>query len=106
MTKGVAMAVLAAVLLDCGSAFAQVGGMSISHGPPLGVTSPLGLGSGSPVPPTRIPMGATELAARSCGIYPDPVGPWPPSAAIIWESRLSGHFGHAPATGSDGPRCF
>ena len=35
-----------------------------------------------------------------------PAGPWLPSAAIIEEWRLSGHFGHAPATGSDGPRCF
>jgi hypothetical protein len=52
MMKGVAVAVPAAVLLDCGSAFAQVGGMSISPGPPLGVTSPLGLGSGSPVYPS------------------------------------------------------
>lgn len=57
------MTTLAAVLLGCGSALAQVGGMSISPGPsPLGITSPLGIGPGSPVAPAGIPLGATELA--------------------------------------------
>jgi hypothetical protein len=49
MVTRFAVATLVAVLLDWGSAYAQVGGMSISPGPPLGFTSPLGLGPGSPV---------------------------------------------------------
>ena len=63
MVTRFAVAALLAVLLDCGSAYAQIGGMSISPGPPLGFTSPLGVGPGSPVAPTRTPMGSTELAA-------------------------------------------
>ena len=51
MVTRFAVAALVAVLLDCGSAYAQVGGMSISPGPPLGFTSPLGVGPGSPVAP-------------------------------------------------------
>src|SRR5438105_4585271 len=53
------VATLVAALLDCGSAYAQVGGMSISPGPALGFTSPLGVGPGSRVAPTRTPMGAS-----------------------------------------------
>jgi|SRR5712671_135214 len=58
MTRFV-MITTAAVLLSCGSAFAQSS---------LGMTSPLGIGPGSPVPSTRIPLGATTLA--SPGISP------------------------------------
>ena len=65
MVTRFAVATLVAVLLDWGSAYAQVGGMSISPGPPLGFTSPLGLGPGSPVAPTRTPMGATELTTSA-----------------------------------------
>jgi hypothetical protein len=66
------MAITAAVLLGCGSAFAQIGGMSILPGlSPLGMTSPLGIGPGSPVAPTNLPLGATELA--SLGVSPDDV---------------------------------
>jgi hypothetical protein len=44
MTRSM-MATTAAVLLGCGSAFAQVGGISILPGAsPLGMTSPLGVG--------------------------------------------------------------
>jgi hypothetical protein len=58
------MATTAAVLLGCGSAVAQVGGMSTSPGSsPLGMTTPLGMGPGSPVPPAGTPLGATELAS-------------------------------------------
>ena len=66
MTR-VVMATTAAVLLSCGSAFAQVSGISPLLSP-LGVTSPLGVGPGSPVPPTHIPLGATQLGAP--GISP------------------------------------
>ena len=65
MVTRFAVATLVAVLLDCGFAYAQVGGMSISPGPPLGFTSPLGVGPGSPVAPTRTPMGATELTTSA-----------------------------------------
>src|ERR1700730_10445257 len=63
MTR-VVMATTAAALLVCGPAFAQV-----SPGlPPLEMTSPLGFGSALPVPPTRIPLGATGLG--SPGVSP------------------------------------
>ena len=62
---------IAAVLLDCGAAFSQVGtGAPVPS--PLGITSPLGMAPGSPVPPAGIPMGATELA--SPGLSPAPAG--------------------------------
>lgn len=59
------------VVLSCGSAMAQVAGQNDPGlASPLGVTSPLGLGPGSPVAPTGLPMGATELA--SPGVSPPP----------------------------------
>jgi hypothetical protein len=59
------------VILSCGPAMAQVAGQNDpSLASPLGVTSPLGLGPGSPVAPTGLPMGATELATP--GISPPP----------------------------------
>jgi hypothetical protein len=57
--------IAAAALLGCSPAAAQVGGIGA---PPLGLTSPLGIGPGSPVSPTGIPMGATELS--SPGVSP------------------------------------
>ena len=65
------IAAIAAVLLGCGAAFSQVGtGAPVPS--PLGITSPLGMAPGSPVPPTGIPMGATELA--SPGLSGIPMG--------------------------------
>ena len=61
---------LTALLVGCGSAFAQ-----ISPGSPLGMTSPLGIGPGSAVAPTGIPLGATELA--SPGVSPTTSGASP-----------------------------
>ena len=56
------IAVIATVLLGCGATFFQVGtGAPVPS--PLGITSPLGMAPGSPVPPAGIPMGATELAS-------------------------------------------
>ncbi|MDQ1421984.1 MAG: hypothetical protein QOJ52_3946, partial [Acidimicrobiaceae bacterium] len=52
-------ATLAAVF-GCGPVSAQVGGTA-SPVPSLSPTSPLGIGPGSPVAATGIPMGATEL---------------------------------------------
>src|SRR5258708_13362317 len=62
------MATLAATFLAGGSTLAQVGGMGTS---PLGATSPLSMGSGSPVAPTGIPLGATEMTAP--GTSPAPL---------------------------------
>jgi hypothetical protein len=71
------IATMTAALLGCGPACAQVGpigatsplGMGAGSpigaagpGSPLGMTSPLGIGPGSPVGPVGIPLGATELA--------------------------------------------
>src|SRR5712691_11904762 len=65
-------ATMVAALLGYGSAAAQVGGTGALPGPsPLGMTSPLGIGAGSPVSSTGIPMGATELATP--GISPGPI---------------------------------
>jgi hypothetical protein len=55
MMSRFAVAIIAAVLLDCCSAYAQVRTS-------LGQTSPLGMGLSPPVGQTGIPMGATELA--------------------------------------------
>ena len=63
------IAAIATVLLGCGATFSQVGtGAPVPS--PLGITSPLGMAPGSPVPPAGIPMGATELA--SPGLSPAP----------------------------------
>lgn len=63
------IAAIAAVLLDCGAAFFVVG-TSAPVPSPLGITSPLGMAPGSPVPPAGIPLGTTELA--SPGLSPVP----------------------------------
>jgi hypothetical protein len=52
---------IAATLLSCGCAFAQVGGIGTAPIAPLGVTSPLG--PGTAVGPIGIPFGATELGS-------------------------------------------
>ena len=54
------------IVLGCGAAFAQVGPTAS----PLGITSPLGIGPGSAVPPVGVPMGALELATP--GLSPPP----------------------------------
>jgi hypothetical protein len=58
--------VMTAALLVCSPAFAQVGDSGAAPG--LGLTSPLGIGPGSPVAATGLPRGATELA--SPGVSP------------------------------------
>jgi hypothetical protein len=89
-----AVATTAAVLLGCGSAYAQVGGMSISPGPSLGMTSPLGVGPGSPVAPARIPMGATELAAPGVSPMISGTSPMAPSTSTV--STCGGIGGSLP----------
>lgn len=99
MTRFV-MATAAAVLLGCGSAFAQVGGTSTSSEPsPLGMTSPLGIGAGSPVAPTGIPLGATELA--SPGLSSAAPGTSPLGLTTRSTTPCSGIGGSMPQT-SDG----
>jgi hypothetical protein len=58
--KAILAVVIVGSLLDAGAAFAQVGIAPVT--PPLGLTSPLGLGPAAAVGTTGIPMGATELA--------------------------------------------
>jgi hypothetical protein len=68
------MATMAAALLGCGSAFAQVGGIGTSPAP-LGMTSPLGIGPGSGVPPTGLLLGTTEVP--TLGVSPTTSGTSP-----------------------------
>src|ERR1700682_3996416 len=56
-------------LLACNVAMAQVTGMATPT-PTMGATSPLGIGTGSTVSPTGIPLGSTEIA--SPGVSPLP----------------------------------
>src|SRR4029450_6091857 len=63
----------AAVLLGCGSAYAQTR-MNVSPLPALGLTSPLGIPN-APVGQTGIPLGATELATP--GVSPTTSGAAP-----------------------------
>jgi hypothetical protein len=69
--RRVLVAAMQAALFGCIPAFAQVGGMG-SPTPGIGATSSLGMAPGLPVPPTGIPMGATELA--SPGLSGAPAG--------------------------------
>jgi hypothetical protein len=59
-------ATMVAALLSCNSAFSpafsQAGGIG-SPTPGIAATSPLGMVPGASVPPTGIPLGATELAS-------------------------------------------
>jgi hypothetical protein len=63
------IAAIVAALVVCNAAMAQVSGMA-SPTPSLGATSPLGMGTGSAVSPTGIPLGSTEIA--SPGVSPAP----------------------------------
>ena len=58
--KGILVAAIVLSLCDVGAAFAQVGTGAVT--PPLGMTSPLGIGAAAPVGVTGVPLGATELA--------------------------------------------
>ena len=67
MKMHIVIAAMTASLLGANLALAQVGGTATS---PMGATSPLALGTGSPVAPVGIPLGATEMATP--GISPAP----------------------------------
>jgi hypothetical protein len=92
-------AVLAAIPLACGSAYAQAGGMSISPGTPLGLTSPLGIGATPPVAPTGIPMGTTELPAPALSPFISGVSPMAP---VTCGASSAGASAGAPTALFDG----
>src|SRR6266850_983946 len=63
------VAAILPALVVCNAATAQVSGMA-SPTPTMGATSPLGIGTGSAVSQTGIPLGSTEIA--SPGVSPAP----------------------------------
>jgi hypothetical protein len=89
------MVAMTAVLSGGGAAFAQVGGMGSAPGPsPLGMTSPLGIGPGSAVPPTGLRLGTTEVP--TLGVSPTTSGtsPLPPTMGSL--TTCSGIGGSIP----------
>jgi hypothetical protein len=58
--KGILVAATVWSSCNVGAAFAQVGMGAVT--PPLGLTSPLGIGAAAPVGATGLPLGATELS--------------------------------------------
>src|SRR4030081_859134 len=81
-------------LLVCNVATAQVSGMA-SPTPSIGATSPLGLGTGSTVSPTGIPLGSTEIA--SPGVSPAP-GDATGTIAMPSSSTACSIIGTAPSS--------
>jgi hypothetical protein len=81
-------------LVICNAAMAQVSGMA-SPTPALGATSPLGMGIGSAVSPTGIPLGATEIA--SPGVSPAP-GDATGTIAMPSNSTTCSTIGTAPSS--------
>src|SRR5882724_1755535 len=63
------IAAILPALVVCNTATAQVSGMA-SPTPTMGATSPLGMGTGSAMSQTGIPLGSTEIA--SPGVSPAP----------------------------------
>src|SRR6516162_1116839 len=105
----------AAVLLGCGSAYAQAP-LSTSPLPPLGLTSPLGIPN-APVGHTGVPLGATELATP--GVSPTTSGAspmlgatcggvssTPPSAAMGSATTGTSPNMGSPVTGASGSAPF
>jgi hypothetical protein len=81
---------LTALLLGCSSASAQ----TTPGLPPLGTTSPLGFGLGAPVPPVRIPLGATQM--QSLGVSPLTSGVSPMNPTVGTSSACGGIGGSIP----------
>jgi hypothetical protein len=88
--------VLVAALLVCGAAQAQA--PSISPGLPLGITSPLGIGPSAPVGPTRIPLGATELATPGASAIISGASPLDPLTGVACGGALSAAAASAAVT--------
>ena len=82
------------LMLGCGAGFAQVGATAS----PLGITSPLGMGAGSAVPPVGIPLGATELTTP--GLSPLPTNSNSTACSIV--GGASSLFDGGGNTGSGG----
>jgi hypothetical protein len=76
-------------------AFAQVGGIG-SPVPSIGATSPLGIGPGSLVAPTGIPLGATELSTPG-------VSPMLGTSTIGGVTQCSGIGGSLPQSSFGSP---
>ena len=87
---------LAAALLSCGAAQAQA--PSISPGLPLGITSPLGIGPSAPVGPTRVPLGATELATPGASPILSGASPLDPLTGVACGGALSAAAASAALT--------
>ena len=73
----VLIAAMLAALFGCNAAFAQITGTDSIL--PLEATSPLGMGPGSPVAPTGIPLGATEMASPGMSPLTSGASPMAPS---------------------------
>jgi hypothetical protein len=58
-------------------------------GLPLGITSPLGIGPAGPVGPTRIPLGATELATPGASPILSGASPLDPFTGVACGGALS-----------------
>src|SRR5882724_8477126 len=84
------IATLTTLLLGCTSALAQ----STPGHPPLGITSPLGVGLGAPVAPVHIPLGATQM--QSIGVSPLTSGVSPVSPTSGTNSTCGGIGGSIP----------
>jgi hypothetical protein len=82
------------LLVLCNVAMAQISGMA-SPTPTIGATSPLGLGTGSTVSPTGIPLGSTEIA--SPGVSPAP-GDATGTIAMPSSSTTCSTIGTAPSS--------
>jgi hypothetical protein len=95
--KRLCTAAVAATLLGCSCAFAQVGGIGTAPLTPLGVTSPLGLGPGAAVGPIGIPLGATELGTP--GVSPMISGASPLGSTIGNFTACSGMGLSTPQSG-------
>ena len=88
------IAAIVTALVVCNTASAQVSGMA-SPTPTVGATSPLGLGTGSAVSPTGIPLGSTEIA--SPGVSPAP-GDATGTIAMPGSSTTCSTIGTAPSS--------
>jgi hypothetical protein len=106
----IVIAAMTASLLGANLALAQAGGMGTS---PMGATSPLALGTGSPVAPIGIPLGATEMATPGISPAPPPTmgatgcsgtgGPTSQSATPLFDGGgMAAASGACATTGSAG----
>ena len=97
------IAAMLAVAMSPGLAIAQVGTIGGAPTPsPLGMTSPLGIGTPPPVAPTGIPLGATEIVPQGTSPGVTPSGLSTNDLAVcsgFGSSIPQASFG-APATGA------